>query len=593
MSTTSVLFQLCVNKTLYSHPVSSSRWWFLSRMPIPEALRALASARRFWTDFFWNTEAEEEYYSALEETVHLDFPVTSDHACPYISLEFTNDLSSLSLDLKIGSESHQLGWDDQAHWHPHVLRWDELDLICRAIARREPELPHPGLPLLLLHRFAPICGERGGEDDDADFASSLLDAAWRRLGLFSDREIQQLIERYDARDAGFRWRPGGVEGTWVLCQEKLDAEGDLSSSRSLYTLRSEYEVGGRAESEEEDESDEEEYEDDIEPFPHTGLMTMLEAARETVLRSISGESIPDGILASEHPPRPHYTLRSKYSMRLSLPLQDGPRPLVRGARARVISPLSRILSDLDIGSAQLSGECSTLKDGVRVAVDKFVSVQIEGDRARGMCVIREVLQWVGASTNVRLWGSGPNKIALNIGEEYSTTGELHFQLATYAAPTPGEEERPTLFRITFPASCADALRADPEATIKDPHADGWLAVVPHGTSEATVQDPDRDGWLIVLASDGGEMGACFTPREDNKNFTAGSLAIRKLSPALVGIIYRFLASQSLALFPPGIVTAVIPREMEADTVVVKSDAELHEVLAAGPYAWWSRPEGAS
>lgn len=31
-----------------------------------------------------------------------------------------------------------------------------LDLICKRVALRDPSLPHPGLPLLLLSRFAPI-----------------------------------------------------------------------------------------------------------------------------------------------------------------------------------------------------------------------------------------------------------------------------------------------------------------------------------------------------------------------------------------------------------------------------------------------------
>jgi hypothetical protein len=39
----------------------------------------------------------------------------------------------------------QLGWDDDAHWHPHVFKWDEIVLLSQA-ARSNPE----GFPPVLL-----------------------------------------------------------------------------------------------------------------------------------------------------------------------------------------------------------------------------------------------------------------------------------------------------------------------------------------------------------------------------------------------------------------------------------------------------------
>jgi hypothetical protein len=49
----------------------------------------------------------------------------------------------------------EVGWDDLARWHPYALRWAELDLICRAITVRDPQLTQPGAPIALLCRFAP------------------------------------------------------------------------------------------------------------------------------------------------------------------------------------------------------------------------------------------------------------------------------------------------------------------------------------------------------------------------------------------------------------------------------------------------------
>lgn len=93
----------------------------------------------------------------------------------------------LDVDTRLGSyelgitgpgstEPAELGWDDLAHWHPHALRWSELDLICRAVAVRDPRLPHPGAPMALLCRFTAVF-----EDDDVDRAVAGVDAAYAAL----------------------------------------------------------------------------------------------------------------------------------------------------------------------------------------------------------------------------------------------------------------------------------------------------------------------------------------------------------------------------------------------------------------------------
>jgi hypothetical protein len=85
-----------------------------------------------------------------------------------------------------------LGWDDQAHWHPQVLRWKELEAICRCLAVRDPRLAHPGIPLLLLYRFA-----QADADDDQSAVRTTLAAGWRSLSLFSESEIVQAVQQTD------------------------------------------------------------------------------------------------------------------------------------------------------------------------------------------------------------------------------------------------------------------------------------------------------------------------------------------------------------------------------------------------------------
>lgn len=70
------------------------------------------------------------------------------------------------------SEPAELGWDDLAHWTPHVFRWDELAVICAAVDGER----HPGAALALLCRFAAIF-----DDDDVDTAVATVDAAYLSL----------------------------------------------------------------------------------------------------------------------------------------------------------------------------------------------------------------------------------------------------------------------------------------------------------------------------------------------------------------------------------------------------------------------------
>ncbi|MEU8136334.1 hypothetical protein [Streptodolium elevatio] len=114
-----------------------------------------------------------------------------------------------------------------------MFRWDELDLVCRAAALRDPGLPHPGPLVALLARFAIAA-------DDVDVASftPILDAAYSHLRTAAGPEAEAYWP------SSTEW-PGerdlrGASVTW-----QTDADGDTfpeqpaahAGTADLHTLR--------------------------------------------------------------------------------------------------------------------------------------------------------------------------------------------------------------------------------------------------------------------------------------------------------------------------------------------------------------------
>jgi hypothetical protein len=143
-----------------------------------------------------------------------------------LRLQFDPDIHEVTLLLIAQGEKLQLGWDDQAHWHPHVLRFEELDLFCRCIARLDPSLPHPGVPLLMFCRFAPVT-----DSEKSARAITLLHEAWRSLGLFNPEQIGNFMRIVDYRGTGVEWRQDS-HARWNLYLDR-----DLHPEIGLYTLR--------------------------------------------------------------------------------------------------------------------------------------------------------------------------------------------------------------------------------------------------------------------------------------------------------------------------------------------------------------------
>jgi hypothetical protein len=195
------------------------------------SLLSTVGRKHFWTDYLFVLEGDSSQEYPELDRCRIQFEISTQYG---LVLQIDERLSEATLFLKHpdARKPVQIAWDDQAHWHPHVLRWDELESICRGLAMREPYFAHPGLPLLLLNRFAPVT-----VGDDATTIFQVLEQAWRSLNLFDNDEMIKLARRFDFRCAGFIWRADERYG-WIIQQDHgLRQETGYLHNADLYTLR--------------------------------------------------------------------------------------------------------------------------------------------------------------------------------------------------------------------------------------------------------------------------------------------------------------------------------------------------------------------
>jgi len=204
-------------------------------MPIPSRLRELVGTAAFWSDYFGD-EVFGERVAGFPDASHLDLPLSPRHCLRigyfWRASEGKDYIEAPRLRLRRtdSEEDILLGWrQDDGHVHPHALRWEEADLIGRLQARRDPELPHPGIPfLLLLPYVAPIGGS------DHLLGLRLLDTALRSLGVFSEHQIRYRLSAFNKAPAICEWRR--IEPYGWVCHflGKYPWEG---GGRMIYSLR--------------------------------------------------------------------------------------------------------------------------------------------------------------------------------------------------------------------------------------------------------------------------------------------------------------------------------------------------------------------
>ncbi|KAH7227347.1 hypothetical protein BKA60DRAFT_590765 [Fusarium oxysporum] len=174
--------------------------------------------------FFWITYADDDEYSWDE--AELNFPVGPEFG---LSVKVDNYISTIQLHFNSQDKKHFLGYDDNLHWQPYKLRWSELEAICQAVPITDRKYSHPGLPLLILARFAPIC-----IGDDVDHIVEILAQAWKTLGedILTDDQIRQVIERIDNRDMQLCWHYDESRSYWWVGKGL-----DESTATKAYTYR--------------------------------------------------------------------------------------------------------------------------------------------------------------------------------------------------------------------------------------------------------------------------------------------------------------------------------------------------------------------
>ena len=168
-------------------------------MPVNEALRRLTQDPEFWSALLTDDGREHRNDGGTATPIPpVGAPATARAEAPPDDEPQPDEVRLvlpvaggyglvLDLDLALGeqtlglrgpstSEPVRLGRASPGHPYPAVLHFSELELCARVIALDDPNLPHPGLVVALLCRFAPP----GPGDDPAEVAA-VLQAAYRSL----------------------------------------------------------------------------------------------------------------------------------------------------------------------------------------------------------------------------------------------------------------------------------------------------------------------------------------------------------------------------------------------------------------------------
>ncbi|MEV6709630.1 hypothetical protein [Micromonospora wenchangensis] len=386
-------------------------------MPLPADLRDLLKDPSFWSAYDRCDDDGDDDDERWED--HPGWTLTADVGGGHtLVLEIDIDLGMVNLGMCPPgvTEPLQLGWDD-AHPFPHALRWDELDLIARAVALRDPDLPHPGPLLALAGRFVLL-----GEHDDLDAVTPLLAAAFGTGPADAAHwpTVRSWLYRCDGRGRGVTWQRDDA-GNWTVDQDE-DQGGDFT----LYSLRapeSEFPfdawrallaAAGRTVADAVPAAARDTLGDlparavadrDLSLAAQTGrTLAAAGVGHPVVLRGLAEPTDPaevcwiletvtgaarGSLVARWFGPS---ALRGARRHRLSLHLAVGGRPDPRGYATTVTRDLDRALRDRDLGHARQSGS-SMRRDAAGGYVTHAVSVDIAvlDDLAAGTDLVRHTL----------------------------------------------------------------------------------------------------------------------------------------------------------------------------------------------------------
>jgi hypothetical protein len=181
------------------------------------------SSKEFWYEYF---DAEEDYqgyffrYFNIDEDTYWDgdkiYVIVLELSLPQnykfrldfsINTAYDTDLTLILPDgITNPSNSENpneldIGWDDRAHWHPDVFRWEELEAIMQCLEKTQKEQLGFDLKFvpLLLRKFTPATKA------NAEFVFEQTRRYFRETGLFSENEIEELVEMRDYFPEDFSW----------------------------------------------------------------------------------------------------------------------------------------------------------------------------------------------------------------------------------------------------------------------------------------------------------------------------------------------------------------------------------------------------
>lgn len=151
----------------------------------------MAGRPSWWLAHLFLDDGWSDHEDLDEPAATAEFPLP---AGARLLLTVTSFSSELAFAVA-GEDPVSVAWDDQAHWHPALLRWDELEAVVAHATAGVPWSAWPDVATALLHRFAAIAA-----DDELERAARMVGPALRRLGLNDEQSAAAL--------AGIDWRPG-------------------------------------------------------------------------------------------------------------------------------------------------------------------------------------------------------------------------------------------------------------------------------------------------------------------------------------------------------------------------------------------------
>ncbi len=159
--------------------VSEGAFWLsyhrVADVPIPDGLRPL----------FDSNEKGDPILSLRLPCID-SYAMQLDLNAAYWSLE-------LSLRDMDAGRSYEMGWWDDARWHPNALRWAELAALREHWRANKSRLPvTPGVAFLLLVSFV---GNGVGEQTEFGQRRNTLEAEFELLGLFTESDVKELAQR--------------------------------------------------------------------------------------------------------------------------------------------------------------------------------------------------------------------------------------------------------------------------------------------------------------------------------------------------------------------------------------------------------------